>query len=467
MNGKKLAQLIISLVIGVVIAILPPPNGLDQPAMIFIGIFICAIMWLVFDVVSDVIAVMLAMCLCIVLNISDIKTVFSPFASSSVWLVIGALGISVVVGKVGLLKRIAFAVLSVFPENFKGQILAFFTTGIVISPLIPSVTAKSAILAPFSAEAASALGFQKGSKGSRGIFAAMWISSGILGYAFLSGAIPVVTILGFMTPEQSARFTWIGWFVSAVVWLILVTVLSFVAIMLLFNPSKDKTDVAVEKGFAKKSLAALGPMTKDEKLAASFLALALIGWMTGQWHHIDSGVWSIIILCLMGITGLITKSEFTSKISWSTVYFVGGIFSLAAMISKFGIDKWLAVILKPFLTPVVSNPYILVPVICVATYLVRYVIISQTATTAIFFATLGGIAQAVGIHPYVILFTCYMSTQVWHFSFTNVTYTAAFGATGGNMVSHKDNQPINIAFMIINMIACTASVPLWHMLGLL
>lgn len=467
MNMKKILQLLIPLLIGIVIAFISPPDGLTKSAMIYMGIFMCAILWLITDVVADYLVVILAMASFVVFNVAKLSSAFAPFAQSSVWLVIGAFGISAAVGKTNLLKRIAFALLKVFPENFRGQILALFATGLVISPLIPSLTAKASILAPFSATAANALGFKKGSNGARGIFAAMWISSGILGCAFLSGAIPVFTILGFMSPEQQLQFTWMGWLAATWVWLVFVLGLSFLSVMLLCNPRQDGGSLSMEKGFAKKSLAALGPMAKNEKIAGLFLALALLGWMTGSVHHIDSGIWAVIIMCLMSMAGLLTTQDFGSKISWRTVFFIGGVFSLAAQISHLGIDKWLGTLLGPVLSPVVGNPYVLVPIICIATYIVRAVVISQTATTAIFFATLGGISQAVGVHPFIILFTCYMSTLVWHFSFTNTTYVAALGATGGEMVEHKDNQRMNIAYMVVNLIACTASVPLWHVLGLL
>jgi DASS family divalent anion:Na+ symporter len=464
MDTKRALQIFIPAIIGLVIALMTPPEGLEKAAMIFMGIFVCAIFWLIFQVIDEHIVVIIAMTLFVVLSITDFKTAFAPFAGASVWLVIAAFGIAAVVGKTGLLKRISFKILSLFPENFKGQILAFLASGLVISPLIPSLTAKAAILAPFSSTAASSLGYEKGSNGSRGLFAAMWISSGIFGCAFLSGAIPVVTMLGFMPPETAAEFTWMKWFTSSVVWLVMLFVLTFAAIMLLCKPKQGEVGSVVEQGFAKKNLEALGPMSRDEKIAGILLALALLGWMTTKLHGIDTTSWALIILFFMAVFGLFNASMF-KNLAWGTVFFVGGIFSLAAMISALNIHTWLGGIITPILGPLAASPYLLIPMICIAVYLVRTVVISQTATTALFYAALIGVCQSVGIHPFVLLFVTYMSTLVWHFSFTNVTYVAALGATGGDMVDHNDNQPMNIAFMVINLIACMASIPLWQMMG--
>lgn len=465
---KKVLQIAVPLVVGVIIAMLQPPAGLETAAMIYMGIFVCAILWLVFGVVSDYVVVVLAMAAFVVFNVTDLTTAFAPFAQSSVWLVIGAFGISAVVAKCGLLKRIAFNILKVFPENFRGQITALFATGIVIAPMIPSLTAKGAILAPFASAAAKALGYEKSSKASSGMFNATWIAAGILGCAFLSGAVPVFTILGFLEPEAQAQWTWIQWFLAALVWLIVIAALSYVFILFYYNPAKDSRhkSVEIEKGFAKRQLAELGPMSRDEKFAAVFLALALLGWIFGSQIGIDSTTWALIIMCLMAMTGLMTPKDFATRISWSTVVFIGGVFSLAAMITKLGIDAWLAGILSPIVAPLAANPYLFVAVICIATYILRLVVISQTASTAIFFAALGGICTAAGIDPWVMLFSSYMSSLVWHFSFSNTTYVAAIGATNGEMCEHKDTQPMNLAYMGINLIACVASVPVWQMMGM-
>lgn len=464
MDLKRTLQIIIPAIVGFLIAIITPPEGLERAAMLFMGIFVCAILWLIMRVIDEHIVVILAMVLFVVFNITDFKTAFAPFAGGSVWLVIAAFGISAAVARTGLIKRISFKILSLFPENYKGQIAALFTGGLVISPLIPSLTAKVAILSPFSATAASSLGYQKGSNGARGMFAAMWISSGIFGCAFLSGAIPVVTMLGFMPAEMAAEFTWIKWFASSWLWLLLLGVLSFIAIMVIYNPKNDDVSSDIEEGFAKKSLDALGKISKNEKIAGILLAAALIGWMTTKIHGIDSTSWALMILFLMAAFGIFSAKDF-KNLAWGTVVFVGGIFSLAALISKLEIHVWLGGIITPLLGPLAVNPYLLIPVICIAVYAVRLVVISQTATTALFYAGLVGVTTSVGIHPFVLLFVTYMSTLVWHFSFTNVTYVAALGATGGEMVEHNDNQPMNIAYMVINLIACTASIPLWQLMG--
>ena len=156
-------------------------------------------------------------------------------------------------------------------------------------------------------------------------------------------------------------------------------------------------------------------------------------------HGIDTTSWAPIILFLMAVFGLFNASMFKNRLGNGLLrwwYFLPGCHDPAL-----NIHTWLGGIINSILGPLAANPYILIPMICIAVYLVRTVVISQTATTALFYAALIGVCQSVGIHPFVLLFVTYMSTLVWHFSFTNVTYVAALGATGGDMATIMTISP--------------------------
>lgn len=482
-----LVKLLVPAAVGIAIALMSPPDMLTPQAMAYMGVFVCVIAWLILDVVPDWAAVVAAMAAFVVFGVSNFAGAFAPFADTTMWLIIGAFGLAAVISKTGLLKRIAFHVLALFPENYKGQLSAVYATGVVISPLVPALVAKGAILAPLATVVSKSLGYAKSSKAATGMFCAAWISASIIGCAFLTGAAPCFIIIGMLPTDQQANWTvWLTWFQAASVWFIVITVLSYFAILLLYNPDRDekgeaaagaeapKTEAAgAEKapqakgGFAKGQLAEMGPMSHDEKIACALLVLAFAGWMFGGSIGLNNAIVTLIVFALAGITGLLSKKDIGTRIPWSTVLFIGGVISLAAMISKLGIDKWLGAVMGPWIAPLAANPYLFVLMVCVLTYLLRYVVISNTATMAIFLAALSGVSVAAGINLWVLLFTCYMASNVWHFPFTSNVYVAVLGSTNGEICEHRDTLPMNYAYMVINLIACLASVPLWQMLGLL
>lgn len=460
----KLLKIVIPAILAIIIANITPPEDLTVESMRFAGLFVCMIIWMVINVWPDFVITLVGLTACVIWKVADFGTVFAPFSGTSVWLVIGAFGISAGVAKSGLLKRLSYMILSVFPENFKGQVLALFSAGFVISPLIPSLNAKAAILAPFSAQVSESLGYEKGSKGARGLYGAVVIITTIVGMAFFSGAVPVATLIGMMPDEQAAGMHWMSWFSGTWLWMVVIMVLSFLAIIALYNPKSTNT-AAVETGLAKTQLAALGKMTKVEKITAVLLVAALIGWMTTAVTGINATLVSMIVLLLMFITGVLKGPDFKNSIAWSSVVFIGTVYTLASMLSKMGWSSYLAKVLAPVLAPVASNIWILIPVICIVVYLMRILVVSQTAAITIIWAIFGGLCSQYGIHAFPILFSGYCATLCWHYAGNNVTVATCLAATNDKMASFKDTFQMNIVYMVVNLIACMASIPVWKLLG--
>ena len=490
--AKKLLKILIPAAAGIAIASVPPPEGLGVAdptvgqialagtcAVQFIGVFAAVVLWLIFNALPTWMAVITGCTLCVLLGVADptgtlstskeYAIVFSSYAGSTIWTIIGVFGVAAVIGASGLLKRVALIVLSKFPENYVGQVGGILVTCLLTSPLIPSTTAKTAIITPFVRQVSSALGYKKNSKGISGMFNAAFFGSQIFGNAFFSGSLIVFIVLGFVPAEYKAMFTWTSWLQACALWLVVMFVLAYIGIVLIYNPKRDTGDNAVvfEKGFTKKQLDELGPMSKREKEAIFWLVLAFAGWCIGGNFGLDAGVWSLIVMAPMVVHGDFTVTDFVTKMSWPMVFFVGGILCLAGMISVLHIDAWIAPILAPVLAPITANPYIFVAALCILTYIVRLVIVSQVATVTIFYAALSGIGLAAGINPWVIAWVCYMSSLCFHFEFSSAQFMTTYSLTNGEMTSFKNCVPANVLFMAANLAGCLISVPVWQMMGLM
>lgn len=445
-------------------------------AMRFIGIFVAVVLWLVLNAFPTWMVVILGMACTIYFCYGDASVskvsssvafakVLSGFSGSTLWSIIGVFGFAAVISQSGLLKRLALKVLSWFPDTYIGQVAGILISGFVISPMIPSTTAKTAILTPFAQQVANALGYKKDSKGITGIFCSAYMASQFFGNAFYSGSLIVFIILGF---TGSQTFDWVSWFLACCIWLVVMVIGSFIAIVTIYNPKRDGDQaVNFEKGFTKKMYAELPAMSTKEKVSAVFLVIAFLGWAFGSNFGMNAGVWAIMIWAVFVMLGYFDGKDFVSNMSWPMVFFIGGILCLASQITTLGIDDWIAPLMAPAFQPFMSNPYLFILILCVLTYLVRLVIVSQAATTTIFFAGCASVAATFGITPWVIVFTVYMSCLVWHFDFSSSQFMTTFGLTKGEMTTHKATIPMNIAYMVINTIACVASVPLWQMLGLM
>ena len=103
----KLLKIVIPAILAIIIANIAPPEDLTVESMRFAGLFVCMIIWMVLNVWPDFVITLVGLTACVIWKVADFGTVFAPFSGTSVWLVIGAFGISAGVAKSGLLKRLS------------------------------------------------------------------------------------------------------------------------------------------------------------------------------------------------------------------------------------------------------------------------------------------------------------------------------------------------------------------------
>ncbi|KUG03439.1 2-oxoglutarate/malate translocator [hydrocarbon metagenome] len=455
---------LLGIIIGVIIARYSPPSGLTVQAMSGLGIFACAVIWWVVDVLPDYVTGILMCTAWVVFEVVPFSKAFAAFSGDTVWLLVGALGIGLAVTKSGLLNRTSLFLMSKFPPTFKGQTLALLFAGNVIAPLIPSTTAKVAIVAPFAQAISDHLGFARKSRGAGGLFAAMYMGFGATGPVFLSASFIGYTLKGSLPLAYQAQITWMNWFLAACAYGIILFIGSYFAIQYLYRPEKDSN---MERGYIRTELAKLGPITRNEKVVMCVLVVSLLMWMTEKTHGIAAALVALVALCILLAFDIFDRNDFKSGIGWDSVVFIGSIIGLATVLPALQIDKWIATMLGPTITPLLSNIYLFVIAGAMMTYLLRFVIVSMTAVVSIFTVLLAPFAINAGISPWVTGFIVYAAAQVFNISYQNSTYLAGFYATGGEMVSHRQMARMSIAYMIICCVGLLACVPIWRIMHLI
>ncbi len=460
---KKWIYALISVAIGLLIALATPPVGLTIEAMRFVGIFVTMLLVMSFRVIPEFLAPLLALVACVIFGVAPFKDVFGAWVADPIWTTVVVFAFAYGLTKSGLITRIAFLVLRLFPETFKGQILALMSTATVMGPLIPNGTAKVAILGPFAATLAKASGFVKGSKGVAGMFSAMLIPSQILSVAFLTGSPATFMILGIMPEEFRARFSWVGWLTATSVWLVVGLVLTYFFVSKYYNPGSS---FVVPENFIQKKLNDLGPMTKDEKVAALVLAIAFLSLITQSLHGVSNFAILAIAFGVLMIYGLLTPSDFQTKLPWPLIFMVGFVLCLGGLINITGLQAWMGKTIAHIVSPYITNAYTLVFTVCVGTYLLRYFVVSMTAFIPLSYAIFSGLASVLGVEPMVVMFLGYVSANVWNLSFHNVVILQGQSLME-DLPTWKSILPSSYAFMVINVIAALASVPLWQALGMI
>lgn len=455
---------------------------LSAASFVYAGVFLAVIVLLLTGALADWVVVLGASSLMILTDavfrkvgimtepVFTMPGLFGAFSGSTVWLVIMVFALSAGIGKSGLLNRIAIAILSVFPPTYTGAVVAMMCTGTVLSPLIPSVNAKVNILIPFATSTTEEMGIKPRSKGALGLFTACYLPAYLGGNAFLTGSVYVSVICGFITSYaaalgvEGASFNFVSWLVAASVWFVVLLAGTFLFCAVLCRPAEK---VEFSKTFFKDRLKEMGAMRRDEKIAAAVLVIALLLWSTSSFHGMDTAMIGWAAICVMCATGLLAPSDFNTKIPWSLVVFIGSLLGMANYMSTLGWSDAIAGVLGPILAPLVASPWIFVPFICIFTYLLRFLIIEQNTALVVVMAVFGGLMHAAGMNLYVIIFTEFMSSMCWTVPYMNPFAMATLGVAGGKYVTFPEMRRASILYMAINLVGCTASIPLWYALGFL
>jgi DASS family divalent anion:Na+ symporter len=84
---------------------------------------------------------------------------------------------------------------------------------------------------------------------------------------------------------------------------------------------------------------------------------------------------------------------------------------------------------------------------------------------AIMVAIFGPLLPDHGISIFVLVFTSWVSGTAWNTSYMNPATTGLI-SLADRALDYNTAQKGSYAYSVINLIAMTASVPLWHALGM-
>ncbi|MBQ9563015.1 MAG: anion permease [Lachnospiraceae bacterium] len=467
MTNKKKIFGIAGVVIGVLIALLPPLPGLTALSMRCLGIFVGTVLFWIGDVYPFFLTTLAMGVLMVITKTTSFNTVFAGYSNSMVWFMLGAMGIAGALTKSGLMKRLSYSIMRLFSPTFLGQTIGLNISGLIINPLIPSVTAKTAMVMPIAEAISNGMGYEKKSKGRHGLFGAAFVGITITSHAFYSSNFHCIYVRGMLSEELQAQFGFAQWFLASLPWLLIVMIGMELATLLLYKPAKT-TGTVKSKEFVLEELKKMGPMSKDEKISGLILLVSVALWATEKLHGIPSHMVAVTAAILLVYTGVLSANELVSSINWSMLVLCGVLITLGNVFAEVGINDYIAKLVSPMFGSGNSNPFILLTVISVIVYLMRFIVTAQMASLPIIFGAISPIAVVAGINPWVLAFTGLTATATWTVLFQNTFAIQGFAAFGGDEgVKYGEIAKHSICYMLVNIIGILGSIPFWKIMGLM
>jgi len=453
------AALGIGLALG--IALLPSFEGLDRGNQLVLAVVAITLIFLVFEVLPWAVTSILGLALFMAVGVK-VDVALSGFAGKPFWLVLGVLFYGRAMEKTGLAKRVSYLILGLFRPSYASILLSFTAIGFVLALGIPSITVRVAIVVPVALALTQALGLEVQSRGTSLICLGAWIMAIVPGYAFLTGTLYGPFFLGAVTPDIRDLFSWTNWLIAFMPPVLLLSALLFVALLVLFRPEEP---LRGGREVVAKEIRGLGLFGKHEWAVAAIVGGSVLAWVTQSWHGFDSTYVAMLGAVALFASGVLDVEDIQTGISWPLIIFLGGLYSLATILPAYHLDAWLGRVFVPLAEPFMGSPFLLVPVVAILVYLVRFVEVGMWPTLLIIYLPMVGLAMARGVGPHVLAVVVILSSNVFFVPYQTSWVPMAEAITGGRGWAASYRNRLALAFGVLNIVALMAGTAYWGIIG--
>jgi len=316
----------------------PVPAGLTAQAWHLFAVFVTAIVSVLLGLFPLLTSTMLAAGAVVLTNTISPAKAFAGFANTSVLLVVIAFLVAQAVVKSGLGQRISLFMVSLFGRSSLGLAYSIVLTDAAIAPAFPSNTARGGVLYPIVLSVAQGSGSRPEDPESRRLggylmFSAM--ASLAVSSALWMTATSANPIALQVAKEYGVNVGFGKWLIASSL-PALVTILALPWLLSrLFPPGVGATPEAPKA--AKKALAELGPLSREERITAIAFVLMVAGWIFADKLQLNVTSIAFAGLGLLLMTSVLTADDIaTQGDTLATFLWLAILFALSGQLNELG-----------------------------------------------------------------------------------------------------------------------------------
>ncbi len=331
---------LLSVAIGLVIAVSPAPQGVKPQAWNLFAIFVSTIFGIILKPYPMGVVSLLGLTVAVVTDTLTFADAFSGFSNDVVWLVVFAFFIARGFISTGLGSRLAYLVMSLLGKNSLGLGYGLVATDLILAPAIPSLTARSGgVIYPILKSLADVFtGKSHDPRMGAYLTLTAFQGSAVTSAMFLTSMAgnPLIAQLAL---EQGVHLTWAGWAIAAIVPGLLSLILVPYLIYKIAPPTIRQTPHARE--MAREKLAHMGPMKGKEWIMLGIFILLLVLWIFGPIFGMKATVAAMIGLSILLLTDTLQWKDILAEHgAWDTFIWFSTLITLASFLNKFGLTTW-------------------------------------------------------------------------------------------------------------------------------
>jgi len=394
--STRLARLA-TVALALVIWLVPPPEGLTVPAWHLFALFVAAIFSVIVGAFPILTASIFAAAAAVLTGTLTPAMAYAGFANSTILLIVMAFLVARAVVKCGLGQRLGHLVVSLFGKSTLGLSYSIFLVDAIIAPAFPSNTARGGVIYPLVVGLAEAGGATP-ENASRRRLGGYLMFSGMVSLSLSSALWFTAMAANPLGAEMARSF---GVTMNFGTWLMAASVPTLAGMLLmpwvlqwLISPEVRSTPGA--PAAAKRALAALGPLSRDERIVTVTFAGMVALWASAGFLGMDSTAIALLGLGILLATGVLTLGDIAKEGDvLATFIWFAVLYTLSGQLNEMGFMGYLGNQLAGALGGLGRIPvYVILVVAYVA---LHYLFVSQTAHVLALFAVFLEVGVKLGV----------------------------------------------------------------------
>lgn len=339
----KLAGVAAAVLVAAAIWFAPTPAGLSLLGHKALALFGCIFVLYLTEAVPLAVASLLVVPAAALSGITTVKGALEGFSAPSAYLIVGAFLLATAMVKTRLAERITYLILLRIGSAPTRVTLGVTLVNIVLAFLVPSSTARTAILLPECLSILALYGTAGRSPFAVNLLLTLTMTNATIGAGILTATVPNPVTVEFVAKASGHTITYAEWLLYGFPPALLMTFATWALIQRVFPPEVVAKSSEID-GTIRANLAKLGRMSSPEWRTLLVFGLITVLWATQGLTGLDTTV-----VCLAGViplflpkVGVMTWADANKGVSWQVLLVAGGGISLGDILLKTGAAGWLA-----------------------------------------------------------------------------------------------------------------------------
>lgn len=386
MSGQTIKKLL-PIAVLLVFWFLPVPEGLKVNAWHFIAIFLAVVVGLIVEPVPAALVGFAGVSLVAILGImgsakDNITWALSGFSNTVIWLIFAAFMFAMGYKKTGLGKRISLIMIKYMGKSSLGLGYAVAFSDLVLSPFMPSNTARSAgTIYPVASNIPLVFNSTPENEPRKLGAYICWVaiaSTSVTSSMFLTALAPNLLAVDLIAKGTGNVISWATWAGIMLPIMIPLFILTPWLTYVIYPPTQKTSPEA--PAWAAKELKTLGAISGKEILMAVLAIIALVLWIFGKQVGIDATTAAIAVVSVMVLSNVINWEDVISnKTAFNVLIWFASLVAMASGLKTVGVLEWIGKSTEVYLAPL--SPMMLIISILVLFFVLHYFFASTTAHT--------------------------------------------------------------------------------------